>query len=190
MQFKRWFPTFLKDRFGQEEIDDLGTIRMGAYTAAADFFTKLKDEGKQFDIKTWNAELKKLPKHQQEAVMRYWRGTHGVMLVAMLLGMSAMFTDDDEKDTEAMEFMEKLLGDMLLIVNAPKLTYMANVPALNTFKNLNLAVFHAVKGTEYKRESKYGKKGDKKYVSNLAQLLPSPARIPLQQKKKEKRSLR
>lgn len=58
MQFKRWFPTFLKDRFGQEEIDDLGTIRMGAYTAAADFFTKLKDEGKQFDIKTWNAELK------------------------------------------------------------------------------------------------------------------------------------
>ena len=190
MQFKRWFPTFLKDRFGKEEIDDLGTIRMGAYTAAADFFTKLKDEGKQFDIRSWNEELKKLPKHKQEAVMKYWRGTHGVMLVAMLLGMSAMFTDEDEKDKEAVLFMEKLLGDMLLIVNAPKLTYMANVPALNTFKNLNLSIYHAVKGTEYQRESKYGKKGDKKYVSNLAQLLPSPARIPLQQKKKEKRSLR
>ncbi len=190
MQFKRWFPTFLKDRFGQEDIDDLGSLRMGSYTAAADFLTKLKDEGKQFDVTKWNKELKKLPKHQQDAVMRYWRGTHGVMIVAMLLGMSSMFMDDDEKDVAGIEFMEKLLGDMLLVVNAPKLTYMANVPALNTFKNLNLSVFHAVKGTEYSRESKYGRKGDKKYVANLAQLLPSPARLPLQRKEKKKRSLR
>jgi len=152
--------------------------------------SKLRDEGKMWNISEWNAELKKLPKHKQEAVMRYWRGTHGVMMVAMLLGMSAMFTDDDEKDSPAVELMEKLLGDMLLIVNAPKLTYMANIPAMNTFKNLNLAVFHAAKGTEYQRRSKYGDKGDKKYVSSLAQLLPKPARQILEFEKSGSRSLR
>jgi len=190
MQFKRWFPTFLRDRFGREDIDDLGTMRMGAYTAAADFMSKLRDDGKMWNITEWNAELKKLPKHKQEAVMRYWRGTHGVMMVAMLLGMSSMYMDDDEKDSEAVKLMEKLLGDMLLIVNAPKLTYMANIPALNTFKNLNLTTYHAVKGTEYKRRSKYGDKGDKKFVSNLAQLLPKPVRKVMEHKKSGARSLR
>ena len=190
MQFKRWFPTFLKDRFGKEDIDDLGTMRMGAYTAAADFMTKLRADGKMWNIKEWNAELKKLPKHKQDAVMRYWRGTHGVMMVAMLLAMASRFTDEDEKDSEAVKLMEKLLGDMLLIVNAPKLTYMANIPAMNTFKNLNLAIFHAAKGTEYQRRSKYGDKGDKKFVSNFAQLLPSPARKVLQYEKSGARSLR
>ena len=190
MQFKRWFPTFLKDRFGKEDIDDLGTMRMGAYTAAADFMSKLRDEGKMWNISEWNAELKKLPKHKQDAVMRYWRGTHGVMIVAMLLGMSSMLADDDEKDSAAVELMEKLLGDMLLIVNAPKLTYMANIPAMNTFKNLNLTIYHAAKGTEYQRRSKYGDKGDKKFVSNFAQLLPSPARKVLQFEKSGSRSLR
>ena len=122
--------------------------------------------------------------------MRYWRGTHGVMMVAMLLAMASRFTDEDEKDSEAVKLMEKLLGDMLLIVNAPKLTYMANIPAMNTFKNLNLAIFHAAKGTEYQRRSKYGDKGDKKFVSNFAQLLPSPARKVLQYEKSGARSLR
>ena len=122
--------------------------------------------------------------------MRYWRGTHGVMIVAMLLAISSVSSDDDEKDSEAFKLLEKLLGDMLLVVNAPKLTYMANIPALNTFKNLNLSIFHAVKGTEYKRKSKYGDKGDKKFVSNLAQLLPSPARAVLKEKKSSKNSLR
>ena len=190
MQFKRWFPTFLRDRFGKEDIDDLGTMRMGAYTGAADFMSKLRDEGKMWNISEWNAELKKLPKHKQDAVMRYWRGTHGVMIVAMLLAISSVSSDDDEKDSEAFKLLEKLLGDMLLVVNAPKLTYMANIPALNTFKNLNLSIFHAVKGTEYKRKSKYGDKGDKKFVSNLAQLLPSPARAVLKEKKSSKNSLR
>jgi len=190
MQFKRWFPTFLRDRFGKEDIDDLGTMRMGAYTASADFMTKLRDDGKMWNIREWNEELKKLPKHKREAVMRYWRGTHGVALTAMMLGMAAMYMDDDEKDTEAYGLLEKLLGDMLLVVNAPKLAYMANVPAMNTFKNVNLAMYHAAMGTEYQRTSKYGAKGDKRFVSNLAQLLPSPLRVPLQHKKSNQRSLR
>ena len=190
MQFKRWFPTFLRDRFGKEDIDDLGTMRMGAYTGAADFMSKLRDEGKMWNITEWNAELKKLPKHKQDAVMRYWRGTHGVMIVAMLLAISSMGDSEDEKDSEAFKLLEKLLGDMLLVVNAPKLTYMANIPALNTFKNLNLTIFNAVKGTEYKRKSKYGNKGDKQFVSTLAQLLPAPARAALKEKKSSKTSLR
>tara|TARA_R110001599_G_scaffold341774_1_gene563042 strand:- start:42 stop:944 length:903 start_codon:yes stop_codon:yes gene_type:complete len=190
MQFKRWFPTFLRDRFGKEDIDDLGTLRMGSIPAVADFMAKMKEEGKQYDIRKWNEELKKLPKHKRDAVLRWWRGTQGVVIVAMLMGMAGMAMDDDEKkDNPAYEMMEKLLGDMLLIVNAPKLVYMGNIPALNTFKNLNLAVYHAAVGSEYSRKSKYGEKGDKKFVSNLAQLLPSPARIPLTLSEKKKRTL-
>ena len=189
MQFKRWFPTFLKDRFGQEDIDDLGKMRMGSFPGAADFLSKMRDEGKMWDITQWNTELKKLPKHKQDAVMRLWRGTHGIAIVAMLLAMASKASDDEEQDP-ASKFMEKLLGDMLLVVNIPKLTYMANIPAVNTFKNMGQAVYHAAVGSEYKRKSKYGDKGDKSFVSNLAQLLPSPMRATLENKSGKKRTMR
>ena len=193
MQFKRWFPTFLKDRFGKEDIDDLGKMRMGSFPGAADFLTKMRDEGKMWNITEWNAELKaygeKYGKHKQDAVMRLWRGTHGIVIIGMLLAMASKASDDDDKDP-ASKFMEKLLGDMLLVVNVPKLTYMANIPAVNTFKNLGQTIYHVAAGTEYQRKSKYGDKGDKRFVSNLAQLLPSPMRTPLQNKKGKKRSLR
>ena len=94
------------------------------------------------------------------------------------------------KQDPASKFMEKLLGDMLLVVNIPKLTYMANIPAVNTFKNMGQAVYHAAVGSEYKRKSKYGDKGDKSFVSNLAQLLPSPMRATLENKSGKKRTMR
>ena len=39
-------------------------------------------------------------------------------------------------------------------------------------------------------KDKYGAKGDKKFVSSLAQLLPKPARQALVHKKAKKRTLR
>jgi len=193
MQFKRWFPTFIRDRFGKEDIDDLGTMRMGSFPAAADFLAKMKEEGKMWNIVAFKKELEAYGEehgeHKKEAVMRLWRGTHGIVIVAMLLGMAGMASDDEEEDPAA-KFMEKLLGDMLLVVNIPKLTYMTNIPAVNTFKNLGQAVYKVGVGSEYKRKSKYGDKGDKNFVSNLAQLLPSPMRGALQNKSGTKRSLR
>ena len=90
------------------------------------------------------------------------------------------FTDDDEeKDNEAITFVEKLLGDVLLLGNVPRLTFMAQIPAVKTFENLSLATYNLAVGSEYKRKGKYGKKGDKRYKSSLAQLMPKPVREPL-----------
>lgn len=195
MQFKRWFPTFMKDRFGKDDIDDLGTMRIGSFTAAADFLTKMREEDKLWDIRKFKKELKAYGEehgeHKKDAVMRVWRGTKGIMVIAMLLGIAGKASDDDEKD-EAELYLEKLLGDMLLVVNVPKLTYMANFPAINTFKNLGQTVGKVVSGTEYKRKSKYGDAGDKSYISNLAQLIPSSLRGVLAEgdEKKSRRTIR
>ena len=92
--------------------------------------------------------------------------------------------------SEVLTTMQKLLGDQMLIANVPKLIYMTNIPATGTVENLGLTIYHWVKQTEYKRKSKYGDKGDPKYVSHAMRLLPKFARQPFIEKEREKRVLR
>jgi hypothetical protein len=180
MQFKRWFPTFIADRFKKEYVDDLGKMNVGSIRAASAFLNERFDNGDYPFSPAWNKEYDKLSKARKEAILRLWNGTKGAVVIAMLLGMVKQFTPDkDEKDEETIKFMEKLLGDVFLIVNVPRLTYMANIPAVQTFENLALAASNFATGSEYQRKGKYGKKGDKRYKSYLAQLMPRFAREPL-----------
>jgi len=192
MQFKRWFPTFLADRFKSEHIDDLGTMRIGSVKAASDFINRMK--ANDIPITEWRAIFKseETPDHIQKGVNRLWRGTQGIAMLSMILLAISHNRDEDAPEDETLKLMEKLLGDMLLVFNVPKLTYMANVPALSTADNLAQTMYHFVMQTEYKRKSKYGNKGDKRFVSNFAQLMPSSSRFILEEngKKSKKRSIR
>jgi len=190
MQFKRWFPTFLADRFKSEHIDDLGTMRIGSVKAASDFISEMR--ANDIPVTEWREHLKDKPKHLKDGVSRLWRGTKGIAMLSMILLAISHNRDDDAPEDETLKLMEKLLGDMLLVFNVPKLTYMANIPALSTADNLAKTVYHLIAQTEYKRKSKYGDKGDKRFVSNFAQLLPSSSRFVLEEngKKSKKRSIR
>ena len=192
MQFKRWFPTFIADRFKKEHIDDLGTMRIGTMTAAADFIKRMRDEKIATGSKEWFSEYNKLEKHRKDAIVKLIRGTKGIALISLLLALVKGFGDDDDENTKAgATFLEKLLGDVLLIANVPRLTYMANIPALKTFENLSLATYNLAVQSEYQRKSKYGRKGDLRYQSYLAQLMPKVIRKPLLgQKDSKKRKIR
>ena len=180
MQFKRWFPTFIADRFKSEYVNDLGSMNIGTIRAAAEFYQEQFSQGNYPFSEGWKESYDKLPKFRQEAIIKFWRGTYGAATIALLLGLLKGFTDDDdEKDNEAITFVEKLLGDVLLLGNVPRLTFMAQIPAVKTFENLSLATYNLAIGSEYKRKGKYGKKGDKRYKSYLAQLMPKPVREPL-----------
>ena len=179
MQFKRWFPTFLADRLRREDINDLGDMKIGSLIASRDFLIRMKNEGKISDPKKLKEELNKLPEHRRNAVLRFWRGTQGTMLASLLYALVLHGTDDDEwDDTE--KLLEKLLGDTMLMVNAPKLVYMTNIPAVDTVENLYLALYHAAKGTEYQRKAKYGDKGDPKAMAHFARLIPASLRPVLE----------
>jgi len=114
-----------------------------------------------------------------------------MMVIGLLYGISLYNQDDDEPQDETNKLLEKLLGDMLLVGNVPKLTYMTNIPAADTVQNLSLAIYHSIMRTEYERKAKYGDKGDLKATAHFARLLPSVLRKPLElSKDKKKRSLK
>jgi len=181
MQFKRWFPTFLADRFKNEDVDDLGNLRMGSVIGARKFISRMHKEGKLWKFSEFKKELdENFKPHEREAVMRVFYGTNGIMVASLLYAIAIASSDDDEPEDETAKLFEKLLGDMLLLGNVPRLTYMTNIPAVDTIENLALALYHTAKQTEYQRKAKYGDKGDLKAVANFARLLPAPLRKPLQ----------
>jgi hypothetical protein len=193
MQFKRWFPTFLADRFKNEDVDDLGNLRMGSVIGARKFISRMHKEGKLWKFSEFKKELdENFKPHEREAVMRVFYGTNGIMVASLLYAIAIASSDDDEPEDETAKLFEKLLGDMLLLGNVPRLTYMTNIPAVDTIENLALALYHTAVQTEYQRKAKYGDKGDLKAVANFARLLPAPLRKPLQlesNKSKKRRTL-
>ena len=190
MQFKRWFPTFLADRFKKEDVNDLGDMTIGSITAARKFIDKMNKEGKLSKPKEFKKELAKFEPHVRDGVMRVLYGTNGIMVASLLFAISKAGQDDDEPQDETSKFFEKLLGDMLLLGNVPKLTYMTNIPASDTVENLALALYHTAMQTEYQRKAKYGDKGDAKAVAHFARLIPTALRGPLQLSNKKDRNKR
>ena len=148
-------------------------------------------KGKLFKFKEFNKELKeKFKPHERDGVMRVLYGTNGIVVASLLLAMSRVGDDEDDPDSVSSTFFEKLLGDMLLIGNVPKLTYMTNIPAMDTVENLGLGMYHLAQGTEYQRKAKYGDKGDSKAVAHFARLIPAVLRKPLQLKNKKDKQQR
>ena len=190
MQFKRWFPTFLADRFKAEDVNDLGDMTIGSITASRKFIEKLTASGKLSKPKEFKKELNKLEPHVREGVMRVLYGTNGIVVASLLLAMSRIGLEDDEPQDDTSKFFEKLLGDMLLLGNVPKLSYMTNIPAMDTVENLGLGMYHLAKQTEYQRKAKYGDKGDLKAVAHFARLIPTALRGPLQLENKKDRNKR
>lgn len=190
-QFKRWFPTFVTEKFGKagysDWMDDYGQIYSGTLSS----FAKKNDKVNlaqyinplQYMKFAFNPNLLSyknnptyvqsgLTRAQTEALQRLHRGSYGIIVVASLLAAA----DDNE-------FIEKLLKDMLLLTNFDKLGKMIVMPSFAVFSNLVQAVTYGIQGmlnvpgSTYKRDSKYGRAGDKKYRRFAAALTPN-ASIP------------
>ena len=172
LQYKRWLPTMIAERFAGEDIDIYGKEYIGSYVAPFDFIKNNPNPG------NWMKAYKDLPEHKKKAMAHYLRGAVGVMALAILLiGLE----DDDKKQTSQSKAIRRLLGDINLFFNLDQLIHLSGIPAAETLQHLVLTLFNltpqlSAQGLEwrkYKKDSKYGKKDQLKVRTEIARLLPA-----------------
>ena len=172
LQFKRWFPTFISDRWGGEKIDRFNRGQIGASRATFQFMRDIVRD-KNMDVRTWRGEFHKLPKHRQEAIARAYRGTLGMVFVLALMSMAA---GDEDDESGTVKEMRDLFWDMALLMNVDRIEYLMSVPSIDTGLNVLHGIKHVVSGAKYQRDTKYGKKGQSKAKGVIPRLFPKPVR--------------
>jgi hypothetical protein len=176
LQFKRWLPTFIMDRFSEEKILRSGKGYIGSMRATFDYFGDVFFDKDGHDVRgKWGEAFRRLPKHRQEAIQRAYRGTAGMVVVLGLMVMAGAFSDDDE-ESATVGYLNKLFWDMNLIVNIDKWKYMVSVPSLQTGENILWGFKELLSGDVYQRDTKYGEKGQSKARGRLARLFPTMLR--------------
>jgi len=124
-QFKRYFFTLGRERFGKETIDMYGNPDIGSYRASFEFVKDMyqgKKSMKDFD---------KLPEHRRKAIERYLTGVAYAIGAMMIVGL----TGDDEGDDNYVQSRihsrsKKFLGDQNVFFNPQKLMFMSKPPAV------------------------------------------------------------
>lgn len=100
MQFKKWMPTALAERFQQETIDRFGEFTTGSNMEAFKFgseFTQDLLAGK-VSVGDFRKKYKLLPKHKQEAIQTFFRG---MQVVSALTVLSMIFGESDDDEARA-----------------------------------------------------------------------------------------
>jgi len=124
-QFKRYFFTLGRERFGKETIDMYGNPDVGSYRAAFDFTRDMyngKKSMKDFD---------KLPEFRRKAIERYLTGVAYAIGAMMIYGL----TGDDEGDKNyaqgvAHKESRQFLKDQNVFFNPRKLMFMSKPPSV------------------------------------------------------------
>jgi hypothetical protein len=171
LQFKRWFPTFIADRIGNERTDRFGEKQIGSLTATRYFLSDMFKGDGTLDWRTWKGEFNNLPKFKQDAILRNMRGTGVGIFIMCLLVLGGGYGSDDE--SAFVRRMKHLLGDIFLLGNVNKIQYMAAPPVLQTTNNISSGLYNFFRNSKYERDTKYFEKGDPKAKGNLVKLLPT-----------------
>ena len=103
MQFKKWMPTALAERFQQETIDRFGEFTSGSNLEAFKFGSEFTQDllAGNVSVKDFRKSYNKLPKHKQDAVQTFFRG---MKIVSALTALSMIFGESD--DDEARNFAQ------------------------------------------------------------------------------------
>ena len=145
------------------------------------------------EIKNFNSfspELKKrLVKMNPHRISALDRGNTGILSLLLLSVLVAMlYEDDDEKkNSKLYQFYKRTLGDALLVVNTDSWSHMMTPPSVTYFINLVSMLKQLVMRDEYKRDAKYGERGDKKWKATASKLVPRPVRKLLRKETKKKK---
>ena len=159
LQFTRWFPTLVNERFGPETINRFGEAEIGSYTAAAQI-------GRDLIMgKMTLKEFKDLPQHKKDAVKKWGRGVKIAMVVALL----AAAAGGDDKDEGV---LDKLLDDIFIFTDPNRMKWTLTPASYWTVKNLYHGTRHFATGAVAERPGLYLEKGEKKWKSDLYRTLP------------------
>jgi len=199
LQFKRWFPTFISEKMGKtgytDWMDDYGQIYAGSLKAFATKDGKAKLSRfvnpmhyMKFLLNPKNLSTAKmvekymkegLTRAQAEGIQRLQKANVGIITLATFL-LSTLASAQTPEEKEFKSQIEKLLGDILLGINADKLLQMMVMPAFTMFYNLwnlnrEIITYYGSGKTKgiYKKDSKYGSQGDPKYRRWAAAMTPN-----------------
>ena len=161
LQFTRWFPTLVNERFGPETINRFGEAEIGSYTAAAQV-------GRDLIMgKMTLKEFKKLPQHKKDAIKKWGRGVKIAMAVAL---MAAAVGGGDDKDKGV---LDKLLDDIFIFTDPDRMKWTLTPASYWTMKNVYHGTRHFATGATAERSGLYLEKGEKKWKSDLYRTLPA-----------------
>lgn len=125
MQFKKWVPTAVAERFGKETIDRFGQMRAGsnatAFAFGADFARGLM--AGDMSASDFKKEFRKLPEHKKEAVKTFFRG---MQVVSALTALSMLFGESDDDELRGMaKFADDSVDDIMFLVDPRRIKNMA-----------------------------------------------------------------
>lgn len=128
-QFKRYFMTLSRERFGRETIDMYGNPDIGTYRAAYEFVKDVAQGKKSM------ADMEKMPKHKQDAIRRYLNGVAIAIIAMLLYGLSGDDDDDGIISHNVGMQAKGFLGDQNIFANTNKLRFMATPPSVSFVKD-------------------------------------------------------
>ncbi len=128
MQFKKWMPTSIAERFGKETIDRFGEMRSGsnreAFSLGSDFARQLM-AGEE-SVADFRKRFKALPEHKKEAVKTFFRG---MQVVSALTALSMMFGDSDDDELRSLAKLASDTRDDIMFMTDPRRIKYAAEPA-------------------------------------------------------------
>lgn len=163
-QFKVWMPEWVSERFSNKYIDADNNVREGSVTTLFNYGIKdlMKDiTTKEFyssdDIKHVN-----MRKNLRGAII-----TGGLFLI--YLSMS-----DDDDDKEMANILGKALKDMAFIYRMDSASFLISQPAasMSTVVDFTKALHSAFTLQQYKKDGRFGDKGDLKAPGMFLNLVP------------------
>lgn len=163
-QFRVWLPDLIVSRFGKKIINTYGDSAEGSYRT----FFRIASSELRKDLATkefWKGdtmESKNMRKNFKEFV---------AIAGATVLYLAASGDDDDK---EAANILSRLLNEMMGVYSLNTLRGIVSGPAasLQTVERVIDALEAAIFQIEYKRDSKYNKKGDKKIWGAIERITP------------------
>jgi len=174
LQFKRWFITYLFDRFGAEDINRFGQHTIGSYRAggrAAQSMLKMVLDRGTFSRQEVFDAYNDLTEAEQEEFKTLLRGA-GISMITLLLASMYMSEDDDD-NKKIGKFLYSLYGDMTVVTDLDRhINYTITPVAWNTQQNTVRFIKDVVSGEKAKSETKYLQKGDYRAKSSLLKIIP------------------
>ena len=163
LQFTRWLPTLIQERFGKEQVNRFGEMEIGSYTATAQYGRDLI-----MGHKTWK-DFSNLPQHRQEAIRKWFRGVKLVIAVGLLgLAIGAVGGGAGEDP------VNKLYDDIMIFTDYDRMKWTITPASAFTVANYIDGFKNVATQARAERPGKYLHTGEKKWKTNLYKSIPSP----------------
>ena len=146
LQFKRYFITLFRERWGGEYVDRFGNPEIGSYTGSIKFLQDVMEGKKKM------SDYETLPKYQKDAIRRHLNGVGIFFMGIMLLGIAG--DEDDPYSRKVTKETKKFLNNQNAMFIPSRVQFMAQPPVYSFWRS-KLKPSGRKKDKEPQREVEY-----------------------------------